>query len=63
MNWFITHPDVVIDPDVPMAEWRLSERGRARMAVLASREWVRGITSIWSSAERKAMDGWRAIDG
>jgi len=25
--FFITHPDVVSDPEVPVAEWPLSERG------------------------------------
>ena len=29
--YFITHPDVLIDPAVPVPEWPLSPRGRARM--------------------------------
>jgi broad specificity phosphatase PhoE len=27
---FITHPDVLVDPVVPVPQWPLSERGRAR---------------------------------
>ncbi len=56
-NWFITHPDVLIDPSVPVPEWPLSERGRARMHAMAAQEWTCAITAIWSSTERKAMDG------
>lgn len=55
--YFITHPDVVIDPAVPIPDWPLSARGKARMAVALEAGWVRGIRSIWTSPERKARDG------
>ena len=29
--YFITHPDVVIDPDVPVPQWPLSAQGKERM--------------------------------
>jgi hypothetical protein len=29
--YLITHPDVVIDPDVPAPQWPLSARGKERM--------------------------------
>lgn len=29
--YFITHPNVLIDPTVPVPQWPLSERGLARM--------------------------------
>ena len=54
---FITHPDVQIDPAVPVPEWRLSARGRDRMAAMTGHDWVRGIGAIFSSTERKARDG------
>lgn len=54
---FITHPDVVIDPGVPVPEWPLSERGRARMAAALVAPWVAGIRAIHCSTERKAIDG------
>jgi len=55
--YFITHPDVVIDPAIPVREWPLSERGRARMKALLKQKWVSGLRAIYSSTERKALDG------
>ena len=55
--WFITHPDVVIDPVVPVPEWPLSDVGLARMKAGLAQPWVRGIGAIWASTERKALDG------
>jgi broad specificity phosphatase PhoE len=54
---FITHPEVVIDPDTPVPEWPLSDLGRRRMANLAEVLARQPIAAIWSSAERKARDG------
>lgn len=54
---FITHPEVVIDPSVPVPEWPLSLIGRERMEMLSERLADRKIAAIWSSAERKARDG------
>ena len=53
---FITHPDVVIDPDVPVPDWPLNERGRARMHAMTTCPWVRGVRRIFASSERKARD-------
>lgn len=50
---FITHPDVVIAPAVPVPEWGLSERGLARMRGFAAQGWRPG--AVWASTERKAM--------
>lgn len=55
--YFITHPDVVIDPAVPITDWPLSPRGRTRMAALASAPWVWRLTALYCSTERKARDG------
>lgn len=54
--WFVTHPAVVIDPDVPVPEWPLSQAGRAHMRAALGRPWARGLAAIWSSTERKATD-------
>jgi broad specificity phosphatase PhoE len=54
---FITHPDVAIDPSVPVPDWPLNECGRRRMRAMVSRPWIRGVRSIFSSGERKARDG------
>lgn len=55
--YYVTHPDVVIDPEVPVPRWPLSEVGRARMRALCGTAWVRGLGSIWCSTEQKALDG------
>ena len=61
--YFITHPDVVISRDVPITEWPLSERGRARMRAGLEQPWVRTITSVYASTERKAIDGAHILAG
>jgi broad specificity phosphatase PhoE len=55
--WFITHPDVAIDPAVPVPDWRLSPRGIERMHAVLALPWVAGLRSVWSSEERKAREG------
>ncbi|SIQ93573.1 MULTISPECIES: histidine phosphatase family protein [unclassified Bosea (in: a-proteobacteria)] len=54
---FVTHPEVVIDPLVPVPQWPLSSRGRERMELLAGKLVGAAISAVWSSDERKAMDG------
>lgn len=54
---FISHPDVVISPHVPITRWPLSERGRARMAATLSLPWVPDISAVYCSTEQKAIDG------
>jgi broad specificity phosphatase PhoE len=54
---FITHPEVVIDPAVPVPEWPLSPVGQTRMARFAGDAILNGVRSIYSSGERKAIDG------
>ncbi len=54
---FLTHADVVIDPDVPVPDWPLSDTGRARHAAFAQGPALRHVCRIYCSAERKARDG------
>jgi broad specificity phosphatase PhoE len=54
--FFITHPDVVIDPNVPVPDWPLNERGRARLRMLLTTPWLRGVRHIFASNERKARE-------
>ena len=53
---FITHPEVVIDPAMPVPDWPLSAAGLRRMRLAAGRPWLMGVRSIFASAERKAAD-------
>jgi broad specificity phosphatase PhoE len=55
--YFITHPDVVIDPEIPVPRWPLSERGRERMKKLLAKPWIKNLGSIYCSTEQKAIDG------
>ena len=55
--YFITHPDVVIDPAVPVPQWPLSSRGRERMKKLLAQPWMDSISSVYCSTEQKAIDG------
>ena len=54
---FITHPDVLIDPAVPVPDWPLSERGRTRMQAVLGQPWAPRLRSLFCSTERKARDG------
>ena len=55
--YFVTHPNVLISRDVPVPDWPLSELGRARMTRGLSQPWIKNVTSIYASNERKAIDG------
>lgn len=54
--WFITHPEVAIDPAVPVPDWGLSAEGHRRAALLAAQPWVPGLVAVFCSAERKARE-------
>jgi broad specificity phosphatase PhoE len=55
--YFITHPDVVIDPATPVGQWPLSQRGRMRILKMVKNQWVARVRAIYCSTEQKAMDG------
>ena len=52
----VTHPEVTVDPDIPITEWGLSNTGRQRAAAFATSPHVESVSHIWSSAERKARE-------
>jgi len=54
--FFVTHPDVVVDPDVPVCRWRLSERGVARMRAFVASPMIAGVREVWASTETKAIE-------
>ncbi|HEV2557914.1 MAG TPA: histidine phosphatase family protein [Microvirga sp.] len=54
---FVTHPEVVIDPAVPVPQWPLSAKGRARMEAFLAHPVLTGVRAVASSGERKARDG------
>lgn len=54
--YYLTHPQVQLEPDRPVALWRLSEVGRARVHSVLGRKWVSDVQRIISSAETKAVE-------
>lgn len=54
---FLTHPEVVIDPQMPIHRWPLNETGRKRMNLFADALSGTRLSSIHASTEQKAMDG------
>jgi broad specificity phosphatase PhoE len=54
--FFITHPEVVVDPLIPVPQWKLSLRGVARVRRMLEQPWVANIGHIVASEERKPVD-------
>lgn len=54
--WFVTHPEVAIDPLVQVPDWGLSAKGWRRSTLMGVRPWARGLATVFSSAERKARE-------
>ena len=54
--FYLTHPQVQIDPAVPVPNWGLSALGRTRARLAAEAAWTQGVTTIVSSQERKAVE-------
>jgi broad specificity phosphatase PhoE len=53
---YLTHPQVQIDPGIPVPSWELSAEGRGRVQLLIRAAWLAGTTKVISSAERKAVE-------
>ncbi|MEM7525008.1 MAG: histidine phosphatase family protein [Pseudomonadota bacterium] len=53
---YLTHPQVHVDPDTPVPDWRLSVEGVERVEAAAALPAFQGTVAIISSAERKARE-------
>jgi broad specificity phosphatase PhoE len=53
---YLTHPQVQIDPAIPVPLWGLNEVGRGRTEAIPSAGRLLGTTQIISSGERKAIE-------
>jgi len=51
----VTHPEVQVDPWVPVPEWGLSNDGLRRAAGLLVLPWAQQLAHVFSSGERKAV--------
>lgn len=54
--YFVTHPEVVIDPAIPVPNWQLSEKGWSRIKAFCTRPELTRVSDVFTSCERKAMD-------
>ena len=54
--YLVTHAEVAVDPSVPVPDWGLSAAGRSRLAHLVALPWVRDLSAVVSSTERKAVE-------
>lgn len=65
MTWcaYLTHPEVLIDPDVPVPEWGLSDTGRERATKATVLPFAKDIRQVISSAEKKALDTAQVFSG
>jgi broad specificity phosphatase PhoE len=60
---YLTHPQVKIEPAVPVPSWGLSDVGRIRTEALANAGWLSKTTQVISSGERKAIETAAIIAG
>ncbi|WP_439691367.1 histidine phosphatase family protein [Curtobacterium sp. SP.BCo] len=63
VSFFLTHAEVVVEPDRPIESWGLSADGRARAAGSATVAWDPGVRRIVSSTEQKAVDTAEVLAG
>lgn len=61
--YVVTHPEVVVDPTIPVTQWRLNAAGLARAARLSSLPWAASVERIVCSTERKAVETAAALGG
>jgi broad specificity phosphatase PhoE len=53
---FVSHPEVVVDPGIPVPRWRLADGGIRRMRAFAEAPALKGLASVWASRETKAIE-------
>jgi len=53
---FLTHPEVAIDPAVPVPRWHLAPPGIARARRFAASGAIDRVAAVWASTECKAIE-------
>ncbi|WP_180357824.1 histidine phosphatase family protein [Streptomyces sp. NP160] len=59
--YVVSHPEVAVDPAVPVPRWGLSAAGRERLVHLLALPWAGSLTRVVSSTETKAVQTARAL--
>lgn len=52
---YVTHPNVLVDPDAPIERWGLDATGVARATTMLRQPWVADVGRVVSSDETKAL--------
>ncbi len=60
-SYFVTHPEVVIEPSTPVPEWGLSSKGFERIRAFCGRRLLEEVTDVFVSDEQKALDCARTL--
>jgi broad specificity phosphatase PhoE len=60
---FVTHAEVLIDPEVPVPLWGLSATGQARTVAMLEQPWLASVVQVVSSGETKAVDTANIVAG
>lgn len=58
---YISHPEVIVDPRVPVTRWELSGAGVRRMRAFAASGTVDAVRALWCSDEAKAVEAARIL--
>ncbi|MBB3938174.1 histidine phosphatase family protein [Aureimonas phyllosphaerae] len=53
---FVTHPEVVVDPAVPIERWQLSHKGIERIRAFSRSSVCADVRTVWASGETKAIE-------
>lgn len=56
LGLYLTHPEVTIDPAIPVTDWSLNAAGLVRLQAFAARPWLAAFRRIIASPERKAQE-------
>ena len=54
--YYLSHPQVTIDPHTPVSQWSLSAEGHTRCLAVRAAPWIVGIKTAVGSAETKAVE-------
>lgn len=63
LAFYISHPQVVIDPGRPVPKWHLTDEGRARVDGVLGEPWIGRLARLASSTETKAVETAERIAG
>lgn len=54
--YYLSHPEVTIDPAISVPDWGLAAVGQARLLAVRDAAWLQACRRIVTSAERKAIE-------